>query len=210
MDNLTSILLSTAYLPPIEYFVWISKARSIIIERDEHYIKQTFRNRCEICSANGKLSLTIPVIKTNGNHTRIRDIKIDYSEKWQQKHWRAIVSAYKQSPFFMYFNDKFEQYYCKKFNYLIDFNSQLLIEIMKILNLKSQEITFTNKFVKVVDLDTIDYRYQINPKNKPSTKLFPYTQVFGNKHGFINNLSIIDLIFNKGGDSYHYISEVSN
>jgi hypothetical protein len=210
MSDISSILLSTAYLPPIEYFIWISKAKSILIEREEHYIKQTYRNRCEIYTANGKLSLTIPVIKTNGNHTRIKDIKIDYSEKWQQKHWRAIVSAYNQSPYFLYYNEGLEQFYTKKINYLIDYNSQLLNLILKFLKIESKEINFTDKFIKMTGNEVADYRYKMSPKINPETKLISYTQVFGVKHGFFNNLSIIDLIFNMGGESKRYISELPN
>jgi len=95
-----SVILSSAYIPPVDYMTWIYGAERIILEKHENYIKQTYRNRCYIYSANGKLALTIPVIKTQGNHTPIDNIVIDYSEQWQKNHMRAIESAYNSSPFF--------------------------------------------------------------------------------------------------------------
>jgi hypothetical protein len=200
MNDSTSILLSTAYLPPIEYFVWIRKTKSIIMEREEHYIKQTFRNRCEIYSANGKHSLTIPVIKTNGNHTKIKDIKIDHTEKWQLKHWRAIESTYNQSPFFLFYRDVFEAFYLNRFTFLFDYNSQLLDVILRILKIEPK-INYTQLFEKQAPMGMIDLRHEITPKKKSMLYFTPYNQVFNDRSGFISNLSIIDLIFNLGSDA---------
>jgi hypothetical protein len=105
MKTKNSILLATAYLPPVQYFMAIVNADDVYIEKHETYHKQTFRNRCEIYTANGKLPLTIPVIKVNGNHTRIDEITISDQYKWQILHWRAIKIAYSNSPFFLYYKD---------------------------------------------------------------------------------------------------------
>jgi hypothetical protein len=199
-----SVLVSTAYLPPIAYFLKVISAEPVIIEKEENYLKQTYRNRCEIYTANGKLSLIIPVIKTNGNHTKIREIKIDYSEKWQLNHWRAIVSAYNQSPYFLFYKDEIEPFYFKEYEYLIDFNTQILKTILKFFK-KNPEIHFTNSFAKPDNQNRSDFRYNLNPKIKPEIPITPYVQVFIEKYGFLSNLSIIDLVFNLGPESLSYL-----
>ena len=102
---MSETILSTAYLPPIEYFAMILQSGAWKIENHEHYIKQSYRNRCNIITANGLLNLSIPVNKTDGNHTFIHDIRISYLSNWQSNHWRAIESAYNKSPFFLYYRD---------------------------------------------------------------------------------------------------------
>jgi hypothetical protein len=206
MNETTTILLSTAYLPPIEYFIRIMKAGSIVIEYGENYVKQTYRNRCEIYTANGKTALTIPVIKTNGNHTKTKDIKIDYSEKWQLKHWRAIVSAYNKSPYFLYYKEVFEPFFFHQFIYLFDFNTQLLEAILKVLSKKST-IKFTNSYLTTSEKSLYDLRNTICPKKISEIRLIPYTQVFIEKYGFLANLSFIDLLFNIGPDSTGYLNK---
>ena len=147
MNGLNNILLSTAYLGPIEYFASMSNAKEVTIEKQEHYIKQTYRNRCLIATANGIQSLTIPVIKVNGNRTKIKDIQIAYSEKWQLLHWRAIVSAYNHSPYFLYNKDILEPFYFKEFKFLFDFNFQLLEELLGVLEIDKIKVWLSpNKY----------------------------------------------------------------
>jgi hypothetical protein len=200
-----TILISTAYLPPIEYFLRILNADKVIIEHEETYSKQTFRNRCEIYSANGKLALIIPVIRTFGNHTKIRDIKIDYSVKWQQEHWRAIVSAYNHSPFFQYFRDVFEPFFEQKYVFLLDFNSKLLDSVLTLIS-DPKEICHTRTYYKILPEDALDLRSCISPKVKPTIQLPVYKQVFGAKFGFLPNLSIVDLLFNAGPETAEKLS----
>jgi hypothetical protein len=207
MNKSTSLLLSTAYLPTIEYFVYLVNAHSIFIEKEESYIKQTYRNRCEIYSANGKISLIIPVTKTNGNHTVIKDIKIDNSVKWQLSHWRTIVSAYNHSPYFLFYKDVFEKFYFTKYKYLIDFNSYLLAESLKLLKW-NQALYYTENYVKSNSGNLIDYRYSISPKKSSEIEQIPYNQVFNEKFGYIPNLSIVDLIFNLGSESLGYLKHI--
>lgn len=194
-------------MPPIEYFVWIMKADSIIIEREENYIKQTYRNRCEINSANGKLLLSIPVIKTNGNHTKVKDVKIDYSENWQLNHWRAIVSAYNHSPYFLYYKDELEKYYFNNYIYLFDFNTQLIRTILKLLPI-NRNIVNTDEYLKSVDENCIDLRNKISPKMLTFINWPKYTQVFNERWGFLPNLSIVDLLFNVGPQSAEYLLSI--
>jgi len=180
------------------------KADSVIIEGDENYIKQTYRNRCEICTGNGKLILTIPVIKTNGNHTKIKDIKIDYSVNWQLKHWRAIVSAYNHSPYFLFYRDALEPFYIKNYKFLFEYNSLVLNLILSLLNAQ-KSIEYNNSYLKKALYGMVDLRNHISPKMKSNLISKPYIQVFNVQTGFIPNVSIIDLIFNLGIDSKEFL-----
>jgi len=185
------------------------ESKKIFIENDEHYTKQTYRNRCLIYTANGSFPLSIPVVRVNGNHTKIRDIEISYFENWQQHHWRSIVSAYNQSPFFLYYMDDLEVFYKRKFKFLLDFNMQLTEHVLDCLDL-NQKITLTEKYIENNDLLYLDMRNQFSPKKKNTDILFPeYVQVFGEKHGFIPNLSIIDLLFNEGPNALGYLEALN-
>jgi hypothetical protein len=208
MDNQSHILLSTAYLPPVEYFARMAGAGAVLIEGEENYLKQTYRNRCEIYSANGKLPLVIPVIKASGNHTPVKEIKIDNAEPWQLSHWRAIVSAYNHSPFFIYYRDDFEGFYLKKFTSLFDFNYEILLVVLGLLKLNPKP-GFTKTYLKADNSLLNDFRYSISPKKPTSLKPFPYQQVFGDRHGFLWNLSIIDLLFNTGPDAGIIVSSIA-
>jgi hypothetical protein len=203
------VIFHTSYLPPISYFHQLVKYRIIYIDIFENYIKQTYRNRCSIYATNGKLSLSVPVIKTTGNHTKLKDIEIDYSQPWQQMHWRSIESAYNTSPFFLYYRDALEPFYQKQTKFLIDFNISVLTMIAKLCKIQC-EIKFTEKYAEVTD-SIIDFRNSFSPKATSAQHLsFPnYTQVFEEKHGFIPDLSIIDLLFNEGKYCKEYLGKIS-
>ena len=200
------LILSTSYLPPIEYFTSIINSKEAVIEKKESYKKQTFRNRCEIYSSNGKLSLSIPIIKVNGHNTKTEDIRISFKENWQKNHWRAIESAYNSSPFFLYYKDDFIKFFTEKDENLINFNYELLMLLFEMLGIDCK-VEFTTKFIKYYDENYIDKRNIISPKHNINCyeNFPPYTQVFNSKHGFIPNLSIIDLIFNEGPNAIEYI-----
>jgi hypothetical protein len=117
------ILVSTAYLPPVEYFSVISGADNILIEREENYIKQTYRNRCYILSAHGPQLLSVPVYLGSLHKTGIKDIRIDYSKRWQQVHLRAMTASYNSSPYFEFYFENFEKIILKNKNFLLDLNS---------------------------------------------------------------------------------------
>ena len=130
------VLLSTAYLPPISWMSVVLKTASSIIEIYETYPKQTFRNRCNIATSSGLLILTVPVMRTNGNHTKTLDIRIDNSKNWQRLHWRSIITAYNKSPYFLYYRDLFEHVYQKNHERLIDLNQELFTILLKALQKK--------------------------------------------------------------------------
>jgi hypothetical protein len=197
-----SVILSTAYLPPVEYFQKINRAESIYLEKHEHYVKQSYRNRCRVFGANGVLPLSIPVIHVHDKEI-ITEKKISYTESWQQQHWRTIESAYRNSPYFIYYADALEPIYQKKHEFLFDFNLALLQFLLHSFKI-SREINFTESFHKV-GLEG-DYRYSIGPKNKTEESNFTaYSQLFGDKYGFKANLSSIDLLFNVGPYAKEYL-----
>jgi hypothetical protein len=207
MNEVQSILLPTAYLPPIEYFVRIVQSQSINIEQEENYLKQTYRNRCEIYSSNGKLSLSIPVKKTFGNHTRVRDIKIENSDKWQLNHWRAIVSAYNHSPYFLFYQDELKEFFFRNVESLLDFNTKLLEVILKLMKIK-RNLVFTSSYNKTPPDQCIDFRSSLKPKDSQLINLKEYSQVFSERYGFLSNLSILDLLFNIGPQSSEYLHSI--
>jgi hypothetical protein len=204
-DLQNQVLLSSAYLPPIEYFSSIINSEKQLIEKHETYKKQTYRNRCKILGPNGILTLTIPINKPNGNHTKINEITISYFENWQQIHWRSIESSYNSSPFFLYYKEEFKEIYQKKHKYLFDLNNDFLKLISEFISIEFT-INLTSKFVNN-PTNILDLRNIISPK-KLSQKIdfIKYSQVFANKFGFTPNLSIIDLLFNIGPEAIDYLT----
>jgi len=192
-------VLSTAYFGNIQYFSKYILYKNIIIDIHETYPRQTYRNRCEILTANGKLSLSIPIVKPGKSLTK--NVKIDNTYAWQKQHYRAILSAYKNSPFFDFFIDEFSFVFDRQYNYLIDLNSGILEKCLKILEIKSNW-SYSDDFIKNHENN---FREKINPKikelNDPEFLPKNYMQVFGDRFDFFPNLSILDLIFNEGKNS---------
>ncbi|MBN2612956.1 MAG: WbqC family protein [Bacteroidales bacterium] len=199
----SSAILSTSYLPPIQYITKFLVFGKVLLEAREHFQKQSYRNRCVILAANGPLTLVIPVKKNKGGKTLIKEIKIDYDKEWQRLHWRSIVSAYRNSPYFDFYEDLFYPFYTTKEVFLFDYNLKLLELLLKTLDIDTapecSELFYTGN-------DKVDYRQSVNPKKRleKHDDLFhpaEYPQVFKEKYGFIPNLSIVDLLFNKGPES---------
>jgi len=195
------IILPTAYFGPISYYSKIVNNRVTLIETNENFIKQTIRNRCYISGTNKKLRLTIPKQKKNYNKS-IDSVEICYIENWQKNHWNAISSSYNSSPFFTYYKDDFKILFQKKEKYLIDLNNKAQNIILKILQHDST-VKQTTKYEKIgsfIDLRNHKWEKDII-KN--------YEQVFIEKIGFLNNLSILDLIFNLGPESTNYLLKLN-
>jgi hypothetical protein len=197
------ILVSTAYLPPVEYFSAISHANEIYIEREENYIKQSYRNRCYILSSHGRQLLSVPVYLGSLHKTPLKEIRIDYSKRWQQVHLRALTAAYNSSPFFQFYFENFEKTISRKIDFLIDLNCELTQTVLDILKLKTK-LTCTSEFEPAGTTDN-DYRYSISPKIQSKFVLKEYMQVFNNDRQFIQGLSIVDLIFNMGPEAVGYL-----
>lgn len=197
------IYLSTAYLPPAEYFAGIMNSTKVFIEGEENYHKQTYRNRCRILASHGPEQLIIPVIKGSLHKTHIREIRIDYTKRWQKVHLGALKSAYNSSPFFLYYFENLEKIILKNHNFLTDLNMELLNEILRILKIDMTPV-YTTEFLPLNTVEG-DYRFTIDPKTKSFYKQKEYFQVFNNVHGFVPGLSIVDLIFNAGPEAITYI-----
>lgn len=199
-----SVLLSSLYLAPVEYYSALFNSESAIIEINDNYQKQTYRNRCVIAGANGPLTLSIPVEKSDRLKCKMKDIRIAEHGDWRHLHWNAITSAYNSTPYFEYYEDDFRPFYEKKHVFLHDFNENLRILICRLIDIDTGTY-YTEKFVVQASEDLIDMRNSIHPKIPSDFRTGPYYQVFASKHGFLNNLSILDLLFNMGNESRIYL-----
>lgn len=208
------ILIHPAYFGPISQFVALAKAERIIFENEDNYQKQTFRNRMYIYDSNGKLLLNIPIRhrsallgepKTEGKHQLYKEVQIENDFEWQKQHWRALKSSYQTSPFFEFYEDELYPLYHTSFRFLLDFNYACLEFITDSLQLNISTEK-TSEYIGKPE-NSLDLRYLINAKQKTEFQHQPYTQVFETKHGFIPNLSILDLLFNEGPNGLLYLQE---
>lgn len=183
------------YFSPVGLYAVILKSENVLFENQENFVKQTFRSRCEIYGSNGKQLLSVPVEK-RGNHIPITEVRISYKEDWQKIHWRSIVSTYRNSPYFEYYVDEFQPFFETKTELLFELNKALHLVVMKLL--KSEiKYEFTETYIS-------DYGKNVFDLRKEETVLpeIPqYNQVFEERHGFIPDLSILDLLFNTGPDA---------
>ncbi|MEH0157572.1 WbqC family protein [Limibacter armeniacum] len=189
------IVIESQYFPCVEYFTILEKADEVFIERQEHFQKQSYRNRSYILTANKIDRLTVPVLGANKG-LPIGAMEIDYKHKWQHRHWKAIESAYARAPFFEFYQDYFKEIIFTDFQYLIDLNKEILGLCSKLLGLKSR-IYYTEEYIENYQETGIDLRSEIHPKKATGlTQLQEYVQVFGDN--FEPNLSILDLLFCEG------------
>lgn len=203
-----TVYLSSAYLAPVEYYSKLLTYRQAFIEQHDNYTKQTYRNRCTIASADGPLTLSIPVEKYDSLKCPVKDIRISDHGKWRHLHWTAIVSAYKNSPFFDYYQDDLYPFYEKKWNFLFDYNQELCSLVCSLIDIQPS-IQFTTEYHQHLSGEN-DFREIIHPKKDykladPDFIPKPYYQVFKSRHGFLSNLSIIDLLFNMGPESILFL-----
>lgn len=198
------VLLTSAYLAPVQYFTKLYAAPLVIEERSDHYVKQTYRNRCVIAGANGPLALTLPIVHSDQAKPLTRDIRLSDHGNWRHLHWNALQSAYDKSPYFEYYADDFRPFYEQRYEFLVDFNQALQEKICELLDLQPR-IERPEAYVETVPAGADDYRELIRPKvDYADDSRFcprPYYQVFASKHGFLPNLSMLDLLFNMGPES---------
>jgi hypothetical protein len=205
-------ILPLFYWGPVQYFTKLINRPKIWLEQFETYPKQSYRNRCEIYGPNGKQALQVPVERGSFHKTLFCDLKIAYDTAWQKNHLKSIEAAYRSSPFYEYFIDDVLPVYRKKPKFLLDLNLAVFEQSLEWLNL-DLEWALTNDFQLVFDGD--DYRDTMHPKaakNQPDSAFSPasYIQGFEQRHGFIPNLSILDLIFNTGPDTVNIIKSSTN
>ena len=194
-------IIELQYLPRPEYFALLIQESDIEIDKHEYFVKQTFRNRCQILTANGVDDLTIPVLGS-GKKILAKDIKIDHSQKWLNRHWRAIQSAYGKAPFFEYYADELRIIYDRKHEYLFDLSYEILTQCLDFLGFEI-DVSFTHEYEDLKNQPENDFRSVISPKSNSNLSIpynqINYQQVFGNN--FVNNLSVIDLIFCEGPEA---------
>ena len=204
---LTVVLIEPHYLPCQEFLACILKFDQIILDTEAHYVKQSYRNRCKILSANNVMELSVPVQKPYSRKP-LKDVQIDYRQKWMKDHWMSIQSAYGKAPFFEFYADALYRILFNKPKFLFDLNRELLEKIMQFLKVK-KTITFCEKYILDPGVGVLDLRSKIHPKNKAYDYDFykpkPYNQIFGNI--FVENLSIIDLLFCEGPEAVTFLEK---
>ncbi|KAF2342760.1 WbqC family protein [Flavobacterium tistrianum] len=198
---MNSLILPT-YFPSISHFAVIAQSDSITFEMEDNFQKQTNRNRTYIYSPNGIQLLNIPVKHSKATHQKTKDILIENEFDWQKQHFKSLEAAYRSSPFFEYFEDDIVPIFEKKHQFLMDLNFEVLDIVTKCLRMKLEFGKTTEYFHEVADFT--DFRYLANGK-KDANSFEKYTQVFDDKHGFINNLSVLDLLFNEGKFAMDYL-----
>ena len=198
------VLLSTTYFGPVQWYQKLYRHDRVMIEACESFQKQTYRNRCLIATAQGMQALTVPVV---GSDTKLlADMCISDHGNWRHQHWQAITSAYGDSPFLEYYEDDLRPFFFeRRWERLIDFNDDIMHKMCELLDIHPV-VTRTEEFAKGGDF--IDYREAISPKHPlpdPDFTPKPYYQVFAQRHGFLPNLSILDLLLNMGPEAIFYL-----
>lgn len=198
-------LLSSAYFGPIQYYSKLFRYDEVGMERYDNYVKQTFRNRCVIMTTNGPQSLTIPIEGFDGSKCLMRDIRISDHGNWRHLHLNALESAYGVSPYYEFYIDEIRPFFQRHWDYLYDFNLEICMKMCDLIDIRPN-IVSTNEYVKSDEVD--DFRDSIRPKHPLLDTSFisrPYYLVYQQKHGFVGNLSILDLLFNMGPEGIFYL-----
>ena len=197
-----NLLIHPNYLPAISQLKLIIDSKKLIFEINDNFQKQTYRNRTYIYGANGLLLLSIPVIHSQKNRKKFKDVKIAYDYDWLTQHLKSFQISYRSSPFFEYYEDKLADLYGRREKYLYDFNLRSIDVLFDMLQI-NLEYDFTKGYYEQYS-DILDYRNNYKKLNS-SFKIKEYTQVFESKHGYIENLSALDLIFNEGPNAINFL-----
>ena len=195
-------LLSTTYFGPVQWYQKLYRYEEVEIEQWESFQKQTYRNRCLIATTQGIQALTVPVERCTVG--RIKDVRISDHGNWRHLHWNALVSAYGESPFFEYYQDDIRPFFKERWEFLLDFNEAIREKMCELLDIRAKvrySEAFENHMIH-------DFREGIQPKHPledPDFEAKPYYQVYQQKHGFLANLSVLDLLFNMGPEGIFYL-----
>ena len=193
-----------AYFPSIQYIGALIKAKEVSFTLESNYQKQTYRNRCSIYGANGKLNLTIPIQHTKRDgHQKDSSVQIMWEENWQMLHWKSLTSAYRSSPYFEFYEDELKEVFFRQPKKLMDYNIDLLECILSLLEI-DLSYSFKESYSPLTPLE----ESLINAKKQSTISQPVYQQVFATKHGFIPHLSILDLLFNLGPQSIDYLEQL--
>jgi len=207
---MTSVL-EIQYLPPITYFALLARSEQVLIEAHENYQKGSYRNRALVSGVNTIETLSIPLKSGKNSQKPIQSVQISYENPWISQHWHTIKSAYGRAPYFEYYQEEIYAIYKQKNLDLFDLNWQLMITVGELIGMDTSHIKQTATFKKVYDEPINDYRNCISPKKSRQKDtgfiVKPYPQVFEEKHGFIPNLSILDLLFCTGPEALYYLED---
>lgn len=195
-------MLPLTYFGNLSYFKYLYTTDDVWIDDTELYLKQTFRNRTQLIAANGVLDLSVPVQSTKGIDLSIDKIRISYDDRWQINHWRSIQSAYKSAPFFEEYEDDIKALINTKHTLLIDLNRSILMKLIELLG-HPKKVKLASEIE--IPSSAQSLRGYFKPSKIPESNFKPYLQVFNYKHGFVPNLSILDLLFNEGPYSVGYL-----
>ena len=199
-----NILIHPTYFPSISHYIAMIQADSVTFEMEDNFQKQTNRNRMYIYSPNGVQLLNIPVKHAVEKHQKYKDVRIENDFGWQKNHFKSLEAAYRTSPFFEYFEDDFRPLFEKKHEFLMDLNLEVFELVNDSLGINIEVKKTIEFFHEATNYN--DFRHLVNGK-KDTIKLEEYTQVFNEKHGFLNNLSILDLLFNEGRYAVDYLKK---
>lgn len=200
-------LLSSAYFAPIQWYQKLNRFDACLIEQHDHFVKQTYRNRCVIATTNGLQALSIPVEKFEGLKCEMKDVRISDHANWRHLHWNALQSAYGDSPFFGYYADDLHPFFERKWKFLYDFNWEITLKMCELIDIMPS-LRRTECYDSDPSGSIVDFREVIRPKHPGTDPDFsprPYYQVYEHKIGFQPNLSILDLLFNEGNESVLYL-----
>ena len=200
-------LLASTYFGPVQWYQKLNQSDCCLIERHDHFVKQTYRNRCVIATTSGLQALTVPIERYEGAHCEMRDIRISDHGSWRHLHWNALQSAYGESPFFEFYADDLIPFFERRWKFLFDFNTAIARKMCELLDVHPQ-IAFTEAYASAEEEGVTDFRDAIRPKHPlpdDGFRLRRYYQVYEQKHGFQPNLSILDLLFNEGPEAVLYL-----
>lgn len=202
-------ILSSTYFGPVQWYQKLAGSDTVYLEQHDHFIKQTYRNRCVIATTQGPQALTVPVESPQGlriDKTELKDVRISDHGAWRHLHWQALQSAYGESPFFEFYADDLRPFFEKRWDFLFDFNLAITRKMCELLDIEPH-IELTEAYLPCRE-DAVDYRDAIRPKHPLPDASFtprPYYQVYQQKFGFLPNLSILDLLFNEGNEAVLYL-----
>ena len=201
-----STVLPLAYLPSVEYFTHLLRG-GCVVDLGEHFVKRSERNRARILASDGVMELTVHVRNANRPRQPVRDVRLDYSKRWQHQHWMSILSAYRNSPYFDHYRDRFEPFYNREFTFLADWNIALLETVTGILG-TPPALRFSDSYIEA-DTDDRDLRPAFEPlrANGRTTAGGVYEQVFADRFPFVPNLSVIDLLFCEGPAAKAFLTQ---
>ena len=209
-------ILATTYFGPLQWYQKLNRFDGVLMEQHEHFLKQTYRNRCVIATTQGVQTLTVPVEAPVGegvalSKTEIKDVRISNHGKWRTEHWNALQSAYGESPFFEFYEDDIRPFFENRWEFLLDFNMAITEKMCELLDIHPH-IELTSSYQNSLPIGEgwgeTDFRTIIHPKHPQEDSDFspkPYYQVYKERFGFLPNLSILDLLFNMGNEAVLYL-----